>query len=57
MGAAHEGHNAGGRAGDEAAVEIAGRDLASIDDMETVDVLLGLDRLDDRCGIEVLRQR
>ncbi len=57
MGVAHERHGAGRRAGDEAAVEIARRDLAGIDDMQAVDVLFRLDRLDDRIRIQVLGQR
>ena len=48
VGAAHEDHGAGGRAGDETAFEIAGRKLAGIDDMQAVDVLFGQDGLDDR---------
>ncbi|MCY1225554.1 hypothetical protein D9M72_377520 [compost metagenome] len=54
---AHEHHGAGRRAGDETAFEIARRELAGIDDMQAVDVLFRKDRLDDRLGVQVLRQR
>lgn len=52
MYAAHENHGAGGGAGDGAAVEITGRYLAGVDDMQVVDVFFRPDRLDDRLGIE-----
>ncbi len=57
MDPAYENHRTSRRAGYEPAFEIACRQLAGIDDMQTIDVLFRQDRLDDRFGIQVFRQR
>jgi hypothetical protein len=56
VGLADEQHGAGRRAGNQPALEIAGHQLAGIDDMQAVDILLGPDRLDHRVGLEMIRQ-
>lgn len=50
-------HRPGRGAGNQAAFKVAGRNLAGIDDVQTVNVLLWRDRQDDRLGVQVLRQR
>jgi len=57
MGLADKQHGASGRAGNQAAVEISGHQLAGVDHMQPIDVLLGPDRLDHRIGIEMRGQR
>jgi hypothetical protein len=56
VGLADEEHCTGRRAGNQPALEIAGHQLAGIDDMQAVDILLGPDRLDHRVGLEMIRQ-
>ncbi len=53
----HQKHGAGRRAGDQPGFEIAGGQLAGIDDMQAIDILLRPDRLNDRIRIQMLRQR
>ena len=50
-------HRAGRRAGHEGRVDLAGAELADIDEVEAVDVLFRRDRLDDLAGIDVAGQR
>ena len=57
MGLADKQHGAGGGAGNQPAIEVSGHQLAGIDDVQPVDVLLGPDRLDHRIGIKIAGQR
>ncbi len=53
---ADENHGTCRGTGNQSTVEITGRKLAGIDDMQAVDVLLRQDGLDDRFGIQMFRQ-